>query len=650
MEILRSRARRCCLFLGLSVLVASAATRASVQPQQGPVDLLGQANVQIDGAAEGQHAGWSVAGAGDVNGDGKADVLVGAPFSDNNDRVGSGSAYVIFGQQPTTKIDLAAVGNRGFRIDGAAEGDFAGGSVAGAGDMNGDGKADVIVGAEEADSNSREQSGSAYVVFGAKSTTTVDLAALGSRGFQIDGAAAGDSAGFSVAAAGDVTGDGRADVVVGAPRADSTEPDPGQSEEGDPVQPTFLDQSGSAYVIFGQGSTSTVDLATLGSRGFRIDGADQYDRAGWSVAGAGDMNGDGKADVIVGAPFTYNNERLNSGSAYVVFGQASPDTIQLSALGERGFRIDGAAENKGFYGSLLGGAGSSVAGAGDVNADGRGDIIIGAMAAGDNGREASGAAYVVFGKSSIDNVDLAGVNWGFQINGATAFDFTGRSVAGVGDANGDKRADVLVGAEQADGNGRDDSGSAYVVFGQMSRKTIDLAALGSLGLRIDGAAADELSGWSVAGISDVNGDGQSDVLLGAHAADNNEREDSGSAYVVFLRDLHPPTLVLSARSSQRVHSGSRVLVTGSCDEPCTLRASGTIMVTGQATRLLLKPTSERLGVSGRRTIALQFAASVRNRVEHLLGEGKRVQVVVSVRAADSAGNVSTDRKTITLRR
>jgi FG-GAP repeat protein len=494
--------------------------------------------MRIDGAAAGDRVGGSVA-AGDVDGDGRSDVLVGGPYG----RMNSGSAYVVFGQRSATKIDLAALGARGFRIDGVVETGLPGLPVASAGDVNGDGRADVLLGASSADKNGRRNSGSAYVVFGKSDTTSVDLAALGARGFRIDGAAANDEAGDSVAGAGDVNGDGRADVLVGAP---------GASNNGR--------NSGSAYVVFGKTGTASVDLAALGARGFRMDGAagrprGLADSAGRSVAGIGDMNGDGRADVLVGAPDASNNGRELSGSAYVVFGQASATTIDLAALGARGFRIDGAADTES--------AGSAVACAGDVNGDGRADVLVGAGEA-DNNALNAGSAYVVFGKTDPTKVDLAALGaGGFRIDGTFEEDGAGDSVAGIGDMNGDGRADVLVGSG-ASHNRRMNSGSAYVVFGKTGRASVDLAALRARGFRIDGAAVYDNAGASVAGAVDVNGDGWVDVLVGAPGASNNGRKGSGSAYVVFgttdpanvdlaaATDTAPPKLVLGGPRSQGV--------------------------------------------------------------------------------------------------
>jgi FG-GAP repeat len=286
-----------------SLALPSAAGAAVVDLASAP------GSVRIDGAASEDIGGFSVAAAGDVNGDGVADLIVGAPFADNNGRPLSGSAYVVFGGQSPADVDLQDLGAAGFRIDGAASADRAGNSVAAAGDVNGDGRADLIVGAPFANNTGRPDSGSAYVVLGGRNPGDVDLGSLGpAAGFRIDGAASEDQAGNSVAAAGDVNGDGRADLIVGALGADNN---------GRPA-------SGSAYVVFGGQNPATVDLQNLGAAGLRIDGAASGDRAGRSVAAAGDVNGDGVADLIVGAGEAGNNGRQNSGSAYVVFGAAQP--------------------------------------------------------------------------------------------------------------------------------------------------------------------------------------------------------------------------------------------------------------------------------------------------------------------------------------
>ena len=563
-----------------------------------------------------------------MNGDRRLDVAVGAPFSANNERASSGSAHVLYGPfAAAADLDVGAPGVRGFRIDGAAEGDFAAGSIAAA-DVNGDRRADLLIGSPETDNNEREQSGSVYVVFGGARSGQLDLAAL-TGGFRIDGAEAGDLSGWAVGRAGDVNGDGRADIVLGAPNADSND----------------RIESGSAFVVLGKGSAAGIDLAFSPSVHLRLDGADTAERAGWSVAGAGDVNGDKRQDVVVGAPWANPNGRAFGGSAYVVFGRAAPTTVDLAVPGG-GFRIDGPTEGD----IVFGGAGWSVSGAGDVNGDGRADVIVGFPFYNAGRRENSGAAFVVFGKSTSAPVDLASLgNRGFRIDGARAGDLAGASVAALGDVNLDGRADVLVGAEQADNNGRRDSGSVYIVYGKKDSRAVDLRALDNAGARLDGEVADDLAGWSVAPAGDVNGDKRPDVLVGAHASDGNGRNESGAAYLLFAPDQRPPRLGVTARSPQRVLAQKGVTVRASCDESCSLRASGAISVSKPRIRVPLLAAEARLARAGQRVLKLALSSAAQARLAAVL-EGAQVQATLTLLALDADGNRSTATAKVAVRR
>ena len=483
--------------------------------QAASVDLLTQANVRVDGAGTLDRSGFSAAGAGDVNGDGHDDVIIGAPSAGNNGRAGSGSSYVVYGSANPSNVDLASLSSaQGVRIDGAATFDESGAAVAGAGDVNGDGRDDVIIGAPGAGNNGRAGSGSSYVVYGSANPSNVDLASLTDiQGFRIDGATTFDLSGAAVAGAGDVNGDGRGDVIIGARLADNN----GRS------------QSGSSYVVYGSATPSNLDLASISdTQGFRIDGAAAFDESGASVAGTDDVNGDGRDDVIIGAPGAESNGRAGSGSSYVVYGSANPSNLDLASLtGAQGLRIDGAATGDA--------SGGSADGAGDVNGDGRDDVIIGALGADNNGRSNSGSSYVVYGSANPSNLDLASLTGaqGLRIDGAATGDLSGGSVDGAGDVNGDGRDDVIIGATFADNNGRSNSGSSHVVYGSATPSNLDLASLSDTqGFRIDGAATSDQSGASVAGTGDVNGDGRDDVIIGAPGADNNDRSTSGSSYIV----------------------------------------------------------------------------------------------------------------------
>jgi hypothetical protein len=171
--------------------------------------------------------------------------------------------------------------------------------------------------------------------------------------------------------------------------------------------------------------------------------------------GIGDINDDDRTDILIGAPNADYNGRNDSGSAYAVFGTASPGPVDLAALGTSGIRVDGQAAD-----DL---SGSSVA-ALDVNGDSVDDLVSGAPSADNNGRAQSGSVYVVYGGVQVGNRDLAAPDRRFD--GAAADDRTGRSVAAIGDLDGDAGEDVAIGAPFAGNNGRFGAGSAYVVFGE----------------------------------------------------------------------------------------------------------------------------------------------------------------------------------------
>ena len=418
--------------------------------------------------------GHSVGTAGDVNNDGYDDIIV-ALYTYDNGQTDEGAAFVYHG----SSTGLSTTPNWTAESD-QIEARF-GSSVGSAGDVNGDGYDDVIVGAIWY-TNGQTDEGGAFVYHGSATglSSTPDWTVDSNQSYSLFGR--------SVGTAGDVNNDGYDDVIVGAPRYDNGEDDEGQ-----------------VYVY--HGSSSGLSLTP----NWTVEGNQARANLGTSVGTAGDVNGDDYADVIIGA-WGYNNSEFDEGAAFVYQGSSTGLSLNPS------WQVEGDQA-----GATLG---ISVGTAGDVNKDGYADVIVGAPAY-DNGEQTEGKSFVYHG-SSTGLSSTADWSAEGELDGAAL----GSSVATAGDINNDGYSDVIIGARQYS-NGEEKEGKVFVYLGTATglNSTADWTA--------ESDQENARFGMSIGTAGDVNGDGYDDIVVGADHYDNGQT-DEGAAFVYHGQAPDPP--------------------------------------------------------------------------------------------------------------
>jgi hypothetical protein len=479
-----------------------------------PGDLLTQPPVTlVSGGFEVDYLGdrFSLA-SGDFNADGTEDALMGAPLADgaNDARTNSGEAYIVFGNESLpTNVDANSYAE--FVVYGTDPQDNLGLSVA-AGDVNGDGTDDVLVGARFASPAERANTGETYVIFGHPGLAGAFDTAADDPDVTIAGIDPGDFSGILLTA-GDVTGDGVDDILIGAIA--------GAGPENDRAR------AGEIYIVEGGMEwPAQIDLAD--DEPFAtIYGAAREDALPGRLAVA-DLNGDGRNEVIAGAPQGTPGGNADLTAAGLVYAIEIPDgggVIDL-ATDEPLLVVQGAQLRDSLGYALT---------TGDVNGDGTDDLIPAARDADGMGeRNNSGEVYVILGGDDLpSSIDLATDEPDARIIGADRDDSFGFSIS-TGNFDGDDNADIVVGAALADScaNSRTDGGELYLLPGRAVEGLIDLSVQPNAPLLYGSEAGDEL-GFSLA-TGDFDGDGTSEVLAGALLADgpDNSRDAAGEVYIV----------------------------------------------------------------------------------------------------------------------
>lgn len=427
--------------------------------------ILGTPTITLGVSQSGSKFGYSVSGAGDLNGDGLSDIIVGAPLYDNGSGK-EGAVFIYYGSitgvpaAPSNKLDI-----------GQADAQF-GASVSAAGDVNGDGIGDLIVGAPYYDGVNPDN-GAAFVYHGSPNGVSIVW------NQKLEGNQTNAYLGFSVSGAGDVNGDGIRDVIVGVPGLDKL----------------GCSNCGAAFVYHG---------TTLGVSSFytSLEGTQSNAQFGYSVASAGDANGDGYNDVVAGAP-TFSNGQTSEGGVFVFYGGKNG----IDKAKSIGFESDDAGAWMGF----------SVSSGGDINGDGFSDIVAGAPLYHNKPGASEGAAFIYYGSSqgtqATGNLRLKG------LQGDARF---GSAVSGGGDVNGDGYSEIVVGSSDHDA-GQLNEGSAFVYYGT------PIGIIPANHIMVESNFQNAHMGASVSGAGDVNGDGYNDVIIGM--TDYNFESNSGGVNI-----------------------------------------------------------------------------------------------------------------------
>jgi|GEM_PF-3315299 len=488
------------LAYGLAALSVSTASFAVTSIETIP----NARGLRVVGQPVGSALGFSETSAmGDLNGDGRADLVLAAPSAGRPGAAGVGTAYLFFGSDAlgaslnVSSANTTIVGSALFASTNLGR------FVTGVGDVNNDNVDDFFLGT----SRGATGQGAAYLIFGgATLPAQINVSNLGSAGVLLTGEFSGDNFGvFASSEGGDVNGDSINDFLIGAPSADG--------------------QRGRSYLVFGRSSWPQT-LSMIGqpaSSVVQLSGANPGDLFGVANHIGADINNDGLPELFINASAFDLTANSDEGRSYVIFGRSAanpwPVTFAMTAInGSNGFSVTGSIP--------VGGFGAPILSLGDVNGDGVGDFAMGQA-------RGAGSVALLYGKANWDaNISVSELDGviGTRFTGEANGDAAGAYLAAPGDLNGDSFAELMISAPGADPLARSNAGKVYVIRGRAANfaaaeplSAVEAAIAGEVFI---GPTANFGAG-PISGLGKLNnGDAAPDFLIASETA-------AGDVYVVL---------------------------------------------------------------------------------------------------------------------
>ncbi len=454
--------------------------------------------------------GSSIANIGDLNGDGTSDIAVGAAGDDNGGD-DSGAVHILFMNDDGSVNNTIEINSSTANGPDLSQTDIFGSSIANIGDLNGDGTSDIAVGAT-GDDHGGDDSGAVHILFmndDGSVEQTVEINDSTANGPELSD---DDFFGSSIANIGDLNGDGTSDIVVGA-----TGDDDGGDNRG-AIHILLMNDDGSV--------DQTVEINDSTANGPELSDGDFF---GSSIANIGDLDNNGTSDIAVDAQGN-DDGGDNRGAIHILFMNddgSVEQTIEINDSTEPGPVLS---DNDIF--------GSSIANIGDLDNNGTSDIAVGAIDD-DHGGPSSGAIHIIYLSTAVSH--SGAIEQTIEINSSTANgpdlsqnDIFGSSIANIGDLDNNGTSDIAVGAP-SDDNGGNNKGAIHILLmnddGSVNN-TIEINDSTPNGPSLD---AGDNFGTSIANIGDLNGDGTSDIAVGA-PNDNDGGDDSGAVHILFIND------------------------------------------------------------------------------------------------------------------